>query len=361
MTEKDLLCLIIAQNESSKYLLTKLKVADFFDPRIRIIFHLVQLVYKQHNTVLGKEACLLMLKNLEKNETVQDCIALLEGLEPISINICELSPFLTSIIKSQVKQVLDSDLPIDKMRERVLSVFNNFTVSYDTIRLNEVFEITRERIVTPWEELNNALPESFNKGDLCLVLAGVNVGKTMFLCNLCTSPYLKKKVVSFISCEDGELRIKQRLDKMLGDSARWFTENEIDFKILKAYSPKLATIKEIAKDSDIVILDYLDRVNTNITEFRFMLRYISEGLKAIAEEEKCLIWTAKQIRREGLTKQIITMGDIGESFAVCESPDLILGMSIHENKCYLNIAKSRDVRYSDFIILNCDVINQRIS
>ena len=361
MNEKQILQIILAGGSSAEYLLNKLNTNDFFDPRVKLIFQIFQEVYRRKNVVMGKEALLLLLSTLPNDLLLaKESIPYVTQLTPVYVSVSELEIFIIDVIKKRLREIVNNTNDLDEMFVQMQKVASAFANNYKVLQFDQIQEEDKEKIQSPWESLNSVLPDSFKRGDLCLLLAGVNVGKTMFLCNLLKSPHFKDKRVKYVVCEDGPVRIRNRLFKIFADPIKFFKEYNIDFQLVDSPTPQLSTIRELAAQSDVLIIDYLDRIQTQITEYRFMLRYISQSLKNIAEEQNCLIWTAKQIRREGLTKQVVSMVDIGESFAVCESPDLIIGMSIQEGQCYLNITKSRDVRYSDLVILNCDVKEQRI-
>lgn len=359
--EKDLLRVILGGTDASFYLLNKLEEYDFADPRLRLIFKIYKIGFKQKGIILSKELCTFLLKQIDAGELAVSASVLLESFSPVEITQEDLQILIIPIMKGRIRRVLNEVDEPEKIKNKIDEIYNSFNIIPKKITLDSIVIEKKEQILSPWDSLNEILPDSFNRGDLCLLLAGVNVGKTMFLCNLVKSIYLKNKRVIYLSCEDGAIRIKQRLLKILKDPISYFKGSEIDFSIVEQYSPPLSLINDLAKEADLLLIDYLDRIGYQTTEYRFMLRKIAEGLKTIADKNNCLIWTAKQIRRDGLQKQLVSMMDIGESFAVCESPDLILGFSIEENRCYLNIAKSRDVRLSDFVMLNCNTETQEIT
>jgi len=352
---------ILGSTDASFYLLNKLEEYDFADPRLRLIFKIYKIGFKQKGIILSKELCTLLLKQIDAGELAINAAILLESLSPVEITQEDLQILVTPIMKGRIRRILNEVDEPERIKNKIDEICNSFNIIPKKIKLDSIVIEKKEQILSPWDSLNEILPNSFNIGDLCLVLAGINVGKTMFLCNLVKSAYLKNKCVIYLSCEDGAIRIKQRLLKILKDPVSYFKNCNIDFTIVEQYSPSLSLINDLSKDADLLLIDYLDRIGIQMMEYRFMLRQIAEGLKNIANKNNCLIWTAKQIRRDGLQKQLVSMTDIGESFAVCESPDLILGFSVEENRCYLNITKSRDVRLSDFVMLNCNTETQEIT
>jgi len=74
---------------------------------------------------------------------------------------------------------------------------------------------------------------------------------------------------------------------------------------------------------------------------------IYESLRAIAQENKCPIWTASQTNRTGLNAEVVTMESISEAFNKCFVADFICSISRtikdkNANTARLFIAKNRN-------------------
>ena len=54
---------------------------------------------------------------------------------------------------------------------------------------------------------------------------------------------------------------------------------------------------------------------------------IYEQLRALAQENKCCVWTASQTNRSGLNAEVITMESISEAFNKCFVADFIFSIS----------------------------------
>ena len=78
-----------------------------------------------------------------------------------------------------------------------------------------------------------------------------------------------------------------------------------------------------------IIVDYADllRSVTHYKEKRNELESIYEGLRGIAQEFSCPIWTASQTNRSGLSAEVITMEQISEAFNKCFVADFIFSVS----------------------------------
>lgn len=98
-----------------------------------------------------------------------------------------------------------------------------------------------------------------------------------------------------------------------------------------------------------IIVDYADllRSSTNFREKRDELGSIYEDLRAIAQENKCPLWTASQTNRTGLNAEVVTMESISEAFNKCFVADFICSISRtikdkNANTARLFIAKNRN-------------------
>ena len=118
------------------------------------------------------------------------------------------------------------------------------------------------------------------------------------------------------------------------------TVKDVDGKlIIKEYPTKSASVKTIKNHLeglrkrdlhiDMIIVDYADLLRSTSThrEKRMELESIYEGLRAIAQEFDCAVWTASQTNRGGLNAEVITMESISEAFSKCFVADFIFSVS----------------------------------
>ena len=78
-----------------------------------------------------------------------------------------------------------------------------------------------------------------------------------------------------------------------------------------------------------IIVDYGDllKPTSSHRERRHDLQSIYEGLRALAQENQCPVWTASQTNRSGLNAEVITMESISEAFSKCFVADFIFSLS----------------------------------
>jgi hypothetical protein len=109
--------------------------------------------------------------------------------------------------------------------------------------------------------------------------------------------------------------------------------------IIKEYPTKTASTQTLKNhleklrmrsvNVDMVIVDYADLLRPVVLqrEKRNELESIYEELRGIAQEFKCLVWTASQTNRSGLNAEVITMESISEAFNKCFVADFIFSIS----------------------------------
>ena len=98
-----------------------------------------------------------------------------------------------------------------------------------------------------------------------------------------------------------------------------------------------------------IIVDYGDLLKPvgSYREKRNELESIYEGLRALAQEFECPIWTASQTNRSGLNAEVITMESISEAFSKCFVADMIFSVSRtiedkNTNQGRIFVAKNRN-------------------
>ncbi len=91
----------------------------------------------------------------------------------------------------------------------------------------------------------------------------------------------------------------------------------------------LEKIKKSEQEIDMIIVDYADLLKgtSRHKEKRHDLESIYEGLRALAQEFKCPVWTASQTNRSGLNAEVVTMESISEAFNKCFVADFICSIS----------------------------------
>jgi replicative DNA helicase len=262
----------------------------------------------------------------------------------------------------EVRTVIDNALN--------LGTDNNF--GHDFLKDFELrYEIkARNPITTGWEKVDSITKKGLGSGELGVIIAPTGAGKSMALAHLGASAIKAGKNVLHYTLELSEAVTGQRYDSCISSiplstlfaRKEEVLENISDLDgslIIKEYPTKTAScntirthiekLKKRNEKIDMIIVDYADllRSTTKFREKRDELGSIYEDLRAIAQENKCPVWTASQTNRTGLNAEVVTMESISEAFNKCFVADFICSISRtikdkNANTARLFIAKNRN-------------------
>lgn len=235
--------------------------------------------------------------------------------------------------------------------------------------------------------LNTITKGGAERGTLNLILAGVNVGKSLGLCSL-ASDYLQQGYnVLYISMEMAEHVCSKRIDANLLDVTMDDIDNGAiqyaDFKnrmeklkgrkvgrlIVKQYPTSgahanhfKALIKELKLKkqfkADVIMVDYLGiclstRIKGGENTYT-MVKAIAEELRGLAVEEQAVMWSGAQTTRNAWDSSDVSMADIAESAGLAATADFILS-AIETDELAdqgLQLMKQIKSRYGDKNVFN---------
>ena len=283
------------------------------------------------------------------------CITKISDVEYVketALDFCKKQKLKEAMVRSvellqsssfdEIKNVIDLALK--------LGVDNNFGHDYKK-DFEARYQIkARNPITTGWGPIDKICRSGLGKGELGVIIAPTGVGKSMVLAHLGSAALKEGKRVVHYTMELSEECIGQRYDSCLtgvGLDRLFAMKNQIYQEcmdipgelIIKEYPTKSASvnllrahlekIKKFDQDIDMIIVDYADllRSGENFKEKRHTLESIYEGLRAVAQEFKCPLWTASQTNRSGLNAEVITMESISEAFNKCFVADFIFSLS----------------------------------
>lgn len=229
----------------------------------------------------------------------------------------------------------------------------------------------RQPIPTGWPILDKCFNGGWERGTLSTFIAPTGAGKSMFLVNCGAAAVAQGLNVLYVTCEMADYKIGIRFDSYFSgieiNSVPDQTQNvETHVRaqatgrlFIKEFPTKTATVQTIrshiqrliaTKDftPDMVIIDYADllRGARGYGDKRFELEGIYEEMRALAQEFRVVLVTADQTNRSGLDMEIVTIGQIGESYAKATVCDVIMTVSRRAddkttNSGRLFVAKSR--------------------
>ena len=293
-------------------------------------------------------------------------------IKDTSLDFCKKQKLKGALVKSvelirnssfdEVKQVIDEALR--------LGTDNNF--GHDFLKDFEArYEIkARNPVSTGWDKIDSITGKGIGSGELGVVIAPTGAGKSMALAHLGSAAVKNGLNVVHYTLELSEAVTGQRYDScstgiplsQLFDRKDEVFENITDIKgslIIKEYPTKTASpntikkhlekLKKQNRKIDMIIVDYADLLRSAKTykEKRNELESIYEDLRAIAQEQRCPLWTASQTNRSGLNAEVVTMESISEAFNKCFVADFICSISRtikdkNSNQARMFIAKNRN-------------------
>ena len=251
-----------------------------------------------------------------------------------------------------------------------LGIDNNY--GHDYLKDFEArFQIkARSPVSTGWTELDSLCKDGLGSGELGVVIAPTGAGKSMVLVHLGSQAVAAGKTVVHYTLELSEESVGSRYDSCITGVclSDLFSFKELVYEkvqdvsgtlIIKEYPTKAASVKTLQNHlqklsqrnikPDMIIVDYGDLLKPVSThrERRHDLQSIYEGLRALAQENQCPVWTASQTNRSGLNAEVITMESISEAFSKCFVADFIFSLSRtvqdkQANKGRIFIAKNRN-------------------
>ena len=269
-------------------------------------------------------------KTLEfcKNQTFKNAI-----LE--SVGLLEEGKF--DIIKSKIDDAMKAGQDTDIGHEYKLQI-------------KERYESTiRDVIPTGWDVIDELADGGFGKGELIMFAAPPGIGKSWALVNVGMAAAKAGKTVVHYTLELNEGYVGQRYDAVLTGTAvpnlKYNIEDvsnqvqnlkgELIVKYwptksagLNAMRASLDKLKLQGKNPDVIIVDYADLLKGNSRKERHEeLEEIVEGLRGIAGEYECPMYTASQINRSGANDDVITGTSIAGSFSKLMTADFVVSLS----------------------------------
>lgn len=293
-----------------------------------------------------KDKSLRFCKNQKMKETLLKCVGLMNKGEFDAIE---------DLIKETMKLGLDNDYGHDFLKD--------FEARYQLE--------PRRPVATGWSNINKITQGGLGEGELGVVIAPTGAGKSHVLCHLGASAVQQGKSVVHYTLELSEKVVGHRYDSCISgiplnylesqkqtvlENIQDKVEGELIIKEYPTKSASLITLKrhldKLVKKGhkvDLIIVDYGDLLKPvrSREQKRMELSDIYEGLRGLAKEYKCPIWTASQTNRKGLNEEVITMESISEAFSKCFVADFIFSLSRTvddrtTNKGRIFIAKNRN-------------------
>lgn len=268
----------------------------------------------------------------------------------------------------KIKKLVDKAF---KIQYDVNTGIDYFDESQFRARWEENQEI---RVSTGFPELDKCLGGGLGVGELGIILAPPNVGKSILLTILGANGLRLRKRILHVSLEMSDTKIAIRYDRNLLGKSRKVIAEDLDGSIafLRQFAQNLKANLHIkqwpTRTASIATLRaYIDQLRANGFEFDMLIvdysgimkplthregrhqeiEEINEDLRGLGGELGVPVWTAAQTKSSGVHKAILTIEDLGESFAQAKVADVIIAACQTEKEYKADImrlflAKVRD-------------------
>lgn len=231
------------------------------------------------------------------------------------------------------------------------------------------------RVPTGMKGLDKVMGGGLGDGELGVIIAPPNRGKSFALTNVGAGGLLEGNNVFHYTLEMPERQVAKRYDNRLlqkdfaylmqnGSKSveallnlqkyqkgelfiKKYRTNEASVNTLRSHITRMAMEKGVGPD--VILVDYADLLTPRRTygDKRFELESIYLDLRDLGDEFGCPVWTASQANRGALDKKVITIGDLAEAFNKANIADFMVALcqTIEEKEDGImrwHIAKQRD-------------------
>lgn len=211
------------------------------------------------------------------------------------------------------------------------------------------------QISTGWPSVDKKLYGGFNRGELNIFAAASGGGKSLFLANLGINWVLAGLNVIYLTFELSEDLVCMRLDSMLtGVGTREIFKNldDVELKVKMTgkqagslqvkYMPSGKTCNDIRAylkeyqvkrgvKPDVLLIDYLDlmmplSVKVSPSDLFVKDKYVSEEIRNLAMETKCITVTASQLNRSAVEEIEFDHSHISGGLSKIQTADNVIGI-----------------------------------
>jgi archaellum biogenesis ATPase FlaH len=210
------------------------------------------------------------------------------------------------------------------------------------------------RVPTGMSGLDKIMKGGLGDGELGVIIAPPNRGKSFALANIGAGAVLEGHNVVHYTLEMPEKQVAKRYDnRMMKKDFQYLKENtskvlsaimniqkvhkgnliikkyrtnDCSVDTLRSHLTRLKMEKGIVPD--LIIVDYADLLSPrrSYADKRFELESIYLDLRDLGDEFGCPVWTASQANRGALDKKVITMGDLAEAFNKANIADFMVAL-----------------------------------
>jgi archaellum biogenesis ATPase FlaH len=211
------------------------------------------------------------------------------------------------------------------------------------------------QVTTGWATMDRKLFGGFNRGELNIFAGGSGAGKSLFLANLGVNFALAGLNVVYLTLELSEALVSMRIDSMVTGVTTKEIFKDLDDVEMKVkmigkkagmlqikYMPSGKTANDIraylkeyeikcSKKVDVLLVDYMDLlmpIGKKISAENLFVKdkYVSEELRNLAMEKKCVFVTAAQLNRGAVEEVEFDHSHISGGLSKIQTADNVFGI-----------------------------------
>jgi replicative DNA helicase len=383
--EQTLLRQMLSSNTIAERVLPYMKTEYFASQECATIYIVFQEFYEKYHTLPSFAALRMSIEELpnlseRESKSTLDAVVTLEQTPVLDATqddfliaeaekYCQDRAIYVALRKSVAMLDDEKSTPhaIPDILRDALAVSFDTHVGHDFLVDAEArydfYHRAESRIPFDIDVFNTITKGGIPKKTLNVVLAGTNVGKSLFLVHMAAACLRMSKNVLYITLEMAEERIAERIDANTMnlpmddvvalpraqymrkiESLRLSSTGRV---IIKEYPTAAAHVGHFralfqelrAKQNfvpDIVYVDYLSicasarvKMGASINSYTYN-KSIAEELRGLAVEFDIPIFTAAQFNRDGAASSDPGLDKISESFAIAQTADFIVAMTTSE-------------------------------
>jgi len=353
----------LVQSKARDMLYPFLTESFFESPRHKAVYKLLHALWKKNGTSPTKREFRSLFKKALSKETVlvqKDWLQRVDGLYNLEITGATLEEFAELVSRQEILKVATesvSDKPLSevvsdtkKKLDSLSNLLGSSTKTEETLNLlsenylnkraAQLIETPKNTISLGYEAIDKASGGLY-KGELAVVMAPVNTGKTMFLVNITVNLLQQGYRVLFLNCDTVRPVIERRLyscitgysmneeicvDDLHGAVASWREKYKVkeDGFLYRQVIPHTMTISMMkglirqVEDKfgrvDVLVLDYGDQVlpDRHYNEMRHQVNGAFDGLRALAVDLDILVVTATQTNKSAMRMKKTEVSDLDQ-------------------------------------------------
>lgn len=308
----------------------------------------------------------------------------LEYIKETSLDFCRKKKLLRGIkLAAEMAETGKYDEVARSVQQALVSgAEKNIGHIYDQDIEKRYLPNIRNPVPTPWYQINSLLKGGAGSGELNVVMAPPNTGKSHILVALGANAVKMGHNVIHYTLEMADTQTGLRYDSNFANiSNDDITKHKEEVRakiaelqgklIIKSYPTKSASVGTIRNHinrlkldnffPDMILVDYADllRPGSDLDGRRFDLGGIYEELRAMAQEYDMPVWTASQPNRANAEKEVITLEAFSESYEKAMISDFVLSFSrtsqdISESTGTFFIAKNRNGKNKSKFLVTVD-------